>query len=123
MRKKIQKDSQSSNDFDVLSKEDFGFISKRFRDSTKLFQLTFATRNPELNKLTTNNYFNSLTALLCNQPMVSSVSCTFFQLVWDCKMYTFVPSCNSIIDLEFGFPSFRNMVFSSKIIAVLFNSK
>ena len=31
MRKKIQKDSQSSNDFDVLSKEDFGFISSKSR--------------------------------------------------------------------------------------------
>ena len=31
MRKKIQKDSQFSNDFDVLSKEDFGFISSKSR--------------------------------------------------------------------------------------------
>jgi adhesin transport system membrane fusion protein len=31
MRKKTQKDSQSNNDFDVLSKEDFGFISSKSR--------------------------------------------------------------------------------------------
>ena len=31
MRKKTQKDSQSNKDFDVLSKEDFGFISSKSR--------------------------------------------------------------------------------------------